>query len=159
MGCERLSLHPAPKWYVPVRSVQHPSSNCINPALKLYVPICSVQPSRQIAAPMPWNYRFLYVPCNTLGKSLQSWPETIRSYTFHATLSINSRSHVLQLYVPIRSVQPSRYSVRALYVPTRSYYVPIRSAYLFEDFVVKLYVPIRSVQQYRRSATREKRKT
>ena len=52
-------------------------------------------------------------------------------------------------------MQPSRYSVKALYVPTRSYYVPIRSAYLFKDFLVKLYVPIRSVQQYRRSATQE----
>ena len=33
----------------------------------------------------------------------------------------------MKLYVPIRSVQPSRNSVKLLYVPIRSYYVPIRS--------------------------------
>ena len=34
---------------------------------------------------------------------------TIRSYTFRATLSINRCNRGLNLYVPIRSVQPSQY--------------------------------------------------
>ena len=73
------------------------------------------------------SYTFLYVPCNPLSKSLQSCPEAIRSYTFRATLSLNAISPAMKLYVPIRSVQPSRNSVKLLYVPIRSYYVPIRS--------------------------------
>ena len=34
---------------------------------------------------------------------------------------------VVKLYVPMRSVEPSRYSVRLLYAPTIFLYVPIRS--------------------------------
>ena len=71
------------------------------------------------------SYTFLYVPCNPHSKSLQSRPEAIRSYTFRATLSLNAISPAMKLYVPIRSVQPSRNSVKLLYIPIRSYYVPI----------------------------------
>lgn len=110
------------------------SANRCTHALELCVPIRSVQHSRWIAAAMAWNYTFLYVPCNPLSKLTQSCPAITRSYTFCANLLL---------------------SVRAPYVPIRSYHVPIRSAYLFKDVVVKLYVPIRSLQQYRRSATRE----
>ena len=51
-----------------------------------------------------------------------------------------------KLYVPIRSVQPSRHSCELLYVPVRSVYVPH-----IKDFAGKLYVPIRSVQPSRDS--------
>ena len=57
-----------------------------------------------------------------------------------------------KLYVPIRSVQPSRHSCELLYVPI---YVPytfrIRSPYKMKDFAGKLYVLIRSVQPSRYS--------
>ena len=62
---------------------------------------------------------------------------------------------VEKLYFPIRSVQPSFYSVRSLYVPTRSYYVPITFLYAPPAFwnknAIKLYVPKRSVQPSRYS--------
>jgi hypothetical protein len=57
-------------------------------------------------------YTFLYVPCNPPIKSLKWCPESIRSSTFRATLPLNHWHHVLNLYVPIRSVQPSRNSVK-----------------------------------------------
>ena len=57
------------------------------------------------------DHTFLYVLCN---------PPT------------NSEKYVLKSYVPIRSEQPSRSSCLISYVPTRSGYVPTRSAVEFE---------------------------
>ena len=131
MGCESLSLHSALKFWIPTRSVQHPSQILLNLvwsytfqyalwtlsanpcALKVCVPIRSVPLSRWIAAIMACIYTFLYVPCNPLSKLTQPCPETIRSYMFRATLSLFCKSAI----------------------PTRSSYVPIRSAYLFKNCV------------------------
>jgi len=148
------------------------SINRWNHVLRLYVPIRSVQPSQQKAAIMSWNYTFLYVPCNRLNKNLQSCPETIRSYTFRATLSqlceilIRSYTFLLRsytflhmfltfllesytfLYVPCNPLAILWDWYTFLYVPMTFLYVP---PYVFEYVVGKLYVPIRSVQQYRKS--------
>ena len=47
-------------------------------------------------------------------------------YTFRIRSSYKSKEFSQKLYVPIRSVQPSRYSCKLLYVPIRSVYAPIR---------------------------------
>ena len=65
-------------------------------------------------------YTFLHVPCYPSIGSLKSCPESIRSCTFCATLPIILCHLVLNLYVPIRSVQTSHNSVKLVYDLTRS---------------------------------------
>ena len=102
------------KLYVPIRSVQQylhfasflrhaffsPSGPLSSqgtcyavPIRAVYVPIRAVSPNHfgiclwPAGAPPPNPCTFLYVLCNRLNKLLQSCPETIRSYTFRATLA------------------------------------------------------------------------
>ena len=52
-------------------------------------------------------------------------------YTFLYVPPCFLKDFLGKLYVPIRSVQPFRRNMKMLYVPIRSYCVPIRSAMFF----------------------------
>ena len=69
------------------------------------------------------GYTFLYVPCNPL-----------------AIIG----NCVAKLYVPIRSVQPSRDYWELCCKVIRSYTFPCNSLVILANYVAKLYVPIRS---------------
>ena len=71
------------------------------------------------------SYTFLYVPCNTLA------------------ILANCAA---KLYVPIRSVQPSRDSCELCCKVIRSYTFRCNSLVILTNYITKLYVPIRSAQ-------------
>ena len=59
-----------------------------------------------------------------LGSGLTTFLYVPYTFCIRSPYEMNNFSQ--KLYVPIRSVQPSRYSCKLLYVPIRSVYVPIR---------------------------------
>jgi hypothetical protein len=73
---------------------------------------CILQPSHWMVEITSSIYTFLHVPCYPSIGSLKSCPESIRSCTFCATLPIILCLRILNLYVPIRSVQPSHNSMK-----------------------------------------------
>jgi hypothetical protein len=92
---------------------------------------------------LTWSYTFPYVPCNPFIKSLQWWPASIRSYTFRATLPVNYANHVPNPYVPIRSVQPSRWIVPIMSWIYTFLYVPCNPPAIIQKCYTFLYVPIK----------------
>jgi len=102
---------------------------------KLYVPIRSVQPSRYSCELLYVLIRSVYAPHTFLIQTDRWLSKLIRSYTFCATLAILVNCHTFlyvpyalclhsqhevndpyqELYVPIRSVQPSRNSLKSQY--------------------------------------------
>jgi hypothetical protein len=75
--------------------------------------------------------------------SLQWWSDSIRSYTFRGTLPVNSSNHVPNLYVPIRSVQPSRWIVPIMLRIYTFLYVPRNPPAILWTCYTFLYVPIK----------------
>jgi hypothetical protein len=93
----------------PPRSIAQPPPNYVK---RVCIPMHSLQPSHWMVEITSSIYTFLHVPCYPSIGSLKSCPESIRSCTFCATLPIILCHRVLNLYVPIRSAQPSHNSVK-----------------------------------------------
>ena len=83
------------------------------------------------------TYIYIYIYMGLSGKpSRKTWQKYSMQFlcvpiTFLYVLSYIFEYFVEKWYVPIRSVQPSRYFVNSVYVPLLSYYVPIRSSIYF----------------------------
>jgi hypothetical protein len=76
------------------------------------------------------SYTFLYVPYNPLDILVNCYTFLYVPYTFRIRSPHKMKDFDGKLYVPIRSVQPSRYSHELPYVRTRSVYVRTHSVQL-----------------------------
>jgi len=118
----------------PPRSIAQPPPNY---AKRVYIPMHSLQPSHWMVEITSSIYTFLHVPCYPSIGSLKSCPESIRSCTFCATLPIILFHRVLNLYVPIRSVQPSHKSMKLVYDLTRSDTFRTHASCFLNDLIKK----------------------
>ena len=118
----------------PPRSIAQPPPSYVK---RVYIPMHSVQPSHWMVEITSSIYTFLHVPCYPSIESLKSCPESIRSCTFCATLPIILCHRVLNLYVPIRSVQPSHKSMKLVYDLTRSDTFRTHASCFLNDLIKK----------------------
>ena len=86
------------------------------------------------------SYTFLYVPYNPLDILVNCYTFLYVPYTFRIRSPHKMKDFAGKLYVPIRSVQPSRDSC----VVSRASHSCPNVAILFPFLYVPLYVPIRS---------------
>ena len=95
----------------------------MNAVTFLYVPITFRIHSSMCLLVLSGSHTFLYVPRDPLAQTVNSITFLYVPITFRIRSSMFFISFVGKLYIPIRSVQPSRSNCELCYVPIRSDYV------------------------------------
>ena len=90
------------------------------------------------------SYTFLYVPCNPLDILVNCYTFLYVPYAFRIRSPYKMKDFAGKLYVPIRSVQPSRYSRELQEIRTRSACDPIHSVQLLHKICEMGYGPTAS---------------